>query len=308
MFQRFMDQALKGLNFCYDYIDNLLIVSTSPQEHDQHLRLVFERLRDYGIILNQQPIWYNSLATLLIAGGIHPLNEKVQAIQDFPQPTTVRQLWKFLFIPHGAKFLQPLNTSLSQRFTTISWSAAAAEAFQQVKEVLASATLLAHPKPDALTNIVTDASDTAVRAVLQQFIVGNWRPISKLQSAETHYSMLDTELLVIYLVIKHFRHFMDGHTFHVITNHKPLTYALAACSDRHSPRQARHLGFHIPIYYWHLLRQGHWQLSCGCIVQDWNQCTTGHCTTSCGLHNLKLNVLTKNIPRFWLLLIPHLSN
>ena len=47
----------------------------------------------------------------------------------------------------------------------------------------------------------------------------------------------------MYLTIKHFRHFLEGRTFHVSTDHKPLMYALATRSDRHSPRQARHLDF-----------------------------------------------------------------
>ena len=51
-FQRFINQVLRGLTFCYVYIDDLLVASTSPEEHRQHLKLVFERLRHYGIILN----------------------------------------------------------------------------------------------------------------------------------------------------------------------------------------------------------------------------------------------------------------
>ena len=101
--------------------------------------------------------------------------------------------------------------------------------------------MLAHPKPDAL---MTDASDRGVGAVLQQFINGRWCPISffskTLQSAESRYSTFDWELLAIY---KHFQHFVEGRVFHILTDQKPLTYALAARTDRHSPRQVRHLDF-----------------------------------------------------------------
>ena len=94
---------------------------------------------------------------------------------------------------------------------------------------------------------MTDASDTAVGAVLQQHIEGTWHPISffshKLTPAETRYSTFDRELLAVYLAIRHFRHFLEGRTFHVLTDHKPLTYALYSQSDRHSPRQARHLDY-----------------------------------------------------------------
>ena len=94
---------------------------------------------------------------------------------------------------------------------------------------------------------MTDASDTAVGAVLQQYVNGTWRPISffsrKMTPAETRYSTFDRELLAVYLAIKHFRHFLEGRRFHVLTDHKPLTFALNTRSDRHSPRQARQLDY-----------------------------------------------------------------
>ena len=47
-FQHFIDQVLSGWHFCYTYIDDLLIASPTPQEHQQHLRAVFQHLSDYG--------------------------------------------------------------------------------------------------------------------------------------------------------------------------------------------------------------------------------------------------------------------
>lgn len=46
-FQRFMDQVLRGLPFCYGYIDDLLIASATAEEHEDHLRQVFQRLSDW---------------------------------------------------------------------------------------------------------------------------------------------------------------------------------------------------------------------------------------------------------------------
>ena len=51
-FQRFMDQVLRGLTFCYAYFDDLLIASTSVEEHQRHLRLIFECLNEHGILIN----------------------------------------------------------------------------------------------------------------------------------------------------------------------------------------------------------------------------------------------------------------
>ena len=75
-----------------------------------------------------------------------------------------------------------------------------------------------------------------------------WHPISffsrKMTPTETRYSTFDRENLAVYLMtIKHFRHFLEGRLFHVLTVHKPLTFALHTRSDRYSPCQARQLDY-----------------------------------------------------------------
>ncbi|PIK46272.1 gag-pol polyprotein [Apostichopus japonicus] len=63
------------------------------------------------------------------------------------------------------------------------------------------------------------------------------------QKAETRYSAFGRELLAVYLSIRHFRHLLDGRSFTVYTDHKPLTYAFASKPDRYSPREIRHLDY-----------------------------------------------------------------
>ena len=120
------------------------------------------------------------LGHLVDSQGIRPLEEKVQVIHDFPQLVTRYDLRQFLglinfyhrFIPNGAQLLQPLNNLLSTTSPNkpIQWTDQATTAFHNSKQALAQATLLFHPKPDAPTCIMTDASDVAVGAVLQQLI------------------------------------------------------------------------------------------------------------------------------------------
>ena len=90
-------------------------------------------------------------------------------------------------------------------------------AFENIKQALSKITLLFHPKQDAPTSIMTDASSYAVGAVLQQYIDGQWCPIAfffkKLNPAEIKYSTFYRELLTMYLAIKHFRHFIEGWQF-----------------------------------------------------------------------------------------------
>ena len=151
------------------------------------------------------------------------------------------------FIPNGARILQPLNQFLSSHKHNshqLLWDEQATTAFHAVKRALADGTLLVHPKPHAPTCIMTDASEYAVGAVLQQHIEDEWRPIAyfsrKLHPPETQYSTFDRELLAVYLAI---RHFVEGREFFVLCDHKPLSYAHAFHSNKYTPRQTRHLDF-----------------------------------------------------------------
>ena len=125
----------------------------------------------------------------------------------------------------------------------LTWTDSAVAAFIATKEVLADASLLFYLQPDAPTCLMTDTSDTAVGAVLQQHTNGIWHPISffsrKMTPDKTRYSTFDREQLAVYLAI----YLLEVSPFHVFTNHNPLTFARNTRSDRYSPRQARQLDF-----------------------------------------------------------------
>ncbi|CAI2738532.1 unnamed protein product, partial [Dicrocoelium dendriticum] len=100
---------------------------------------------------------------------------------------------------------------------------------------------------DATLVLKTDASSSAVGAVLQQLVDNEFQPLSffsrKLQPAQVRYSTFGRELLAMYLVVKHFRHLLEGRRFILLTDHKPLVYAFRSASDRYSPRETRHLDY-----------------------------------------------------------------
>ena len=149
-------------------------------------------------------------------------------------------------MPHIAAKLIPLHQAVGhKKGKSIEWSEKCDEALEQAKEALARATLLSHPARDGETTITVDASDIAMGGQLEQKIDGKFRPIAffskKLSTAECKYSAFDRELLGIYAAIKHFN-FVEGRSFTVFTDHKPLTTALASQAER-SPRQTRHLSF-----------------------------------------------------------------
>ena len=249
--------------FCYAYIDDLLIASANPEEHQRHIRQVFQRLSDYRVVINPTKCHFGAAALQFLghqvdSNGIRPLEAKVQVIRDFPLPKSHRKLCEFLglvnfyrrFLPHAADLLYPLTQLLGNSNSgtkEVNWTETAQAAFNAAKDALANTTLLNHPQPSAQLAIMTDASDVAVGAVLHQRAAGQWQPISyfsrKLKPADVRYSTFDRELLAIYLSIRHFRHMVEAREFSVYTDHKPLTRALTSRSTQHSPRQIRHLDF-----------------------------------------------------------------
>lgn len=57
------------------------------------------------------------------------------------------------------------------------------------------------------------------------------------------YSTISRELLAVYLAIRHYRHILEGRDFTIFTDHKPLTYALQAKSEKHNPRDIRYMDY-----------------------------------------------------------------
>ena len=253
-FQRFIDHVTRRLDFVFVYLDDLLVTSPDHKTHKKHLRILFARLSEYGIIIVPEKCQFGTtelsfLGHHVCAEGISPLPSAVDAIVNFFKPEKQRALHWYLgmvnyyhrFIPHCAAKMTPLNnllTAANEGHTRLSpksnfdlkWNKNAESAFSESKQILANPTLLVHPDSTAQINITCDASDVAVGGVLQQFLNGMWQALSffskKLNPAETRYSAFDRELFAVYATIKHFRHNLEGRNFFVNTDHKPLTFVM----------------------------------------------------------------------------------
>ena len=185
--------------------------------------------------------------------GVRPLPDKVRAVQEFPLPQSTTDLRTFLglinfyhrFLPNAASVLQPLNEMASRKKASLQWNESTTEAFRQAKNLLAHAAILAHPSPDGLLALCTDASDVGVGACLQQWQQGQWVPLAffsrRLQPRERRYSTFDRELLAAHLATRHFRHLLEGAECVLFTDHQPLTKAWKKTGEAWSSRQQRHL-------------------------------------------------------------------
>ncbi|XP_076762719.1 uncharacterized protein LOC143430372 [Xylocopa sonorina] len=263
-FQRFIDTVLRGLDFCYAYLDDILIASKNESEHREHVRQVFARLQQYGVVINPTKCVFAAtevrfLGYAVNSQGTKPLPDKVEAIMKFPKPTIVKQLRGFLgminfyrrFIPDAAVLQAPLNKLLTGKklksTTPIAWTKETESALENLKSALAKATLLAHPANNAQLAIMVDASDFALGATLQQRQGNSWQPLAfhtkSLSSAQRKYSAYDRELLAIYSAVKQFRHAIEGRVFTIYTDHKPITFAFRQKPEKSTPRQFRYLDY-----------------------------------------------------------------
>lgn len=262
-FQRFMHEVLFGLEFIFIYLDDILVASSSEQEHRVHLEQVCKRLSDYGIKVNTSKCVLgvselSFLGYLVNSEGIKPLPGRVEPILKFELPKTVKVLRRYLGllnyyrrnIPNAAKVQALLCDYLKgskKSNQEINWTAESIKAFEESKEQLAKAALLYHPSPDAKLALLVDASDIALGAALHQVTSSEIQPLAffsrKLSETERRYSAYDRELLACYAAIRHFRYMLEGRQFTLYTDHKPLIYAFDQKSEKVSPRQLRHLDF-----------------------------------------------------------------
>lgn len=263
-FQRFVDQVVRDLPFCFPYLDDILVASESTDNHISHLRQLFERLRQFNLIINEKKCTLGVaevtfLGHTINATGVRPLQEMVHAIVNFPKPEDVRGLRRFMgmcnfyrrFLPGAAGKQLPLQQLLGpckkNDKSKLVWTPVSENAFQDLKDELAKVTLLSYPDNRSALAVMTDASDVAIGAALQQNCMGDWQPLAffsrKLSDTERRYSAYDRELLAIYAAIKHFRYYLEGAQFSILTDHKPITFAFQQKWEKLSPRQSRQLEY-----------------------------------------------------------------
>ena len=258
-FQKFMDEVFRDQSNVYVYIDDVLVFSKTPEEHLQHLSEVFNRLDRYGLILNKDKCVFGAeniefLGHCIDKMGVKPLEKKTKNIREFPKPSTMRELRRWLgmvnfyrrFIKDAGKILVPLERVLSPKKgsrESISWNSEMECAFNTTKEILAEITSLAFPVKGAETFISVDASDVGVGGSLNQVIDGEVKPLGffsrTLNKTQRNYSTFDRELLAIFLTIQHFEYFLDSRDFYVLSDHKPLATALTAPLKEASGRRLR---------------------------------------------------------------------
>ena len=184
---------------------------------------------------------------------------RLNAITNFQKPKTICELRRFLgmvnfyrkSLPRAAEIQAPLQKFLCDSRKNdkrpVIWDPEADAAFEQVKHDLANAAILSHPSHDAKIRLVTDASNFGMGASLEQYLDDTWKLLGffsrKFSNAQRVYSAYNRELTAIYEAIRNFRYFLEGQSFTIVTDHKPLTYMFSQRVEKISQRQQRQIAF-----------------------------------------------------------------
>ncbi|KAK3534513.1 hypothetical protein QTP86_016589 [Hemibagrus guttatus] len=260
IFQSFINEIFRDImnKYVVAYIDDILIYSKSEEEHQSHVRTVLTRLLENQLYAKAEKCEFHVQRTSFLGynvsyQGVEMDNSKITAVTEWPRPTTVKELQRFLgfanfyrrFIRNYSITAAPLTSLLKGQPSRLKWTENATQAFTNLQNSFTTAPILKHPDPNLPFVVEVDASDRRIGAVLSQCHgqPGKLFPCAyfsrKLTDAERNYDVGNKELLAMKAAIKEWRHWLEGSTypFEVITDHKTLEYIKSA--KRLNPRQAR---------------------------------------------------------------------
>ncbi|KAK2899769.1 hypothetical protein Q8A73_012898 [Channa argus] len=259
VFQSLMNSVLHDFinRFVFVYLDDILIFSRNLHDHQQHVRLVLQRLLENRLFVKAEKCEFHVstvsfLGFLIGEGEVKPDPEKTRAVTEWPRPGTRKQLQRFLgFANFYRRFIKNYSTiavpwtKLTSPIAPFRWTEKAEGVFTQLKEQFTSPPILSQPDTSHEFVVEVDASEVGVGAVLSQRSEGDQklRPCAffsrELSPAERNYSVGDRELLAIKLALEEWCHWLEGapQPFIIWTDHKNLAHLRTA--KRLNSRQAR---------------------------------------------------------------------
>ena len=246
-FQREIQAVLSAFpsNKVIAYIDDILIMSSSFDEHLDLVSKVLQTLEDYNLKIKASKCkWFQSevgfLGHIVSSSGVRKTPEYVDRVTNYPRPKTVGELREFLglinfqrkYIPNCSSIQKPL-TSLTgaQKSKALEWTDEMLDAFDKLKTEMKAELELGYPdySDDASKlELYVDASNIGAGAYLAQQQDENHRIIGfasmTFTNAQLHYCTLDRELAALRWGIKTFKPFLFGVEFVLYTDHQPLVH------------------------------------------------------------------------------------
>ena len=249
-FQKRVNRVLAAYidKFVIVYMDDILIYSSSLEEHVKHLKKVLAALSKADLILNIKKCRFFETETrflghILTRDGTRPEPRNIEKILNWPTPRTITDVRGFnnlanhyrRYIDNFSKIALPLTDMLKgspAKGTPIQWTEKEEEVFQALKTALTTEPVLHHPRIGKPFIIDPDSSQYCIGAVLQQSFEDGDRkqrlhPIAyeskKLTETEQNYSTQERELLAVKHALNHWRHIVEGSEIYVRTDHQSLS-------------------------------------------------------------------------------------
>jgi len=269
-FQSYIDDWLRPYidNFAVCYLDDILIFSTNEKEHEEHVRQVLQRLKEFGLYCKAEKCQFSVsevgfLGFVITPDGVGMESDRISTIEDWPTPKSVRDVQVLLgftnfyrrFIRKYAKVTLPLTELLNKTEASPrdkkgahtvkwEWTQQAELAFRKLKRIFTEAPIFQHFDPAKLIILQTDTSGFAIVGIHNHYdVFGVLRPVNffsrKCSPAEQNYDTYDRELLAIVETLKQWRHYLEGANYKVLIwcDHRNLEYFQT--SKVLSRRQAR---------------------------------------------------------------------
>jgi hypothetical protein len=241
-FMHLMHQTFRGCldSFVLVFLDDILIYSRTLDEHKRHVAEVLSRLRAAKLFAKESKCELFQTEVEFLGhhvgrDGVRMMEDKIQAVKEWPAPTKVGHVRSFLgtagyyrkFIRDFSSIASPLS-DLTKDGVKFEWGTQQQQAFEKLKAAIVNGPVLILPDPSRPFVVHTDASGFAVGAVLQQDQGRGLQPIAfmskKMLDAETRYPTHEKELLAIMHALSTWRHYLSGAKFRVLTDHKSLQF------------------------------------------------------------------------------------
>jgi len=244
-FQRLMTAIFRDVigKFIHVYLDDIFIFSNSIEEHEDHLKVVFERLKDNQLFLkwskcNLYAKEMECLGHIVDDKGIHPDADKLHRIREWRTPRNYHDVQRFVglvnyvsnFLPDITTYTAPLQ-SMVKNGTPFFWRPIHQRCFDMIKRICCKTPII-RPidyQSEEPVWLICDASKTGVGAMYGQGTTWKTcRPAGfmskKFSYAQQHYAVHELETLAILEALHKWEDKLVGRRFHVITDHKALEF------------------------------------------------------------------------------------
>ena len=241
-FQRLVNFIIQGLEGVHCYLDDIIVTGQTWEEHLDRLKSLFLRLKEAGLTINlKKSVFCKATVTYLghVVGNGHirPKTANIEAVLDYPVPTTRKSLQRFLglasyyrrFCRNFSSVAAPL-TSLTSSKVKFNWTDDCQASFEALKLFLCHNPVLKSPDFNNPFIIHVDASDAGAGGVLlQKSPEGMLHPVSytssKFKPHQMSYSTIEKEALSLVLALQKYECYLQGAAEVIVyTDHNPLQF------------------------------------------------------------------------------------